>query len=269
MSSRDRSCKPGLAGILLLALSCSAAQAGESGGGAPGRGLYVSVFGGGGFASSGSVTQLGTAFFPEAAGGPLSVNATGRTNSGGVGLAGLQLGHEWAIGSRLLALEIEGLYLPDTKRATLDNPTTRLPEHTFSDTFPMRNAALLANVVLSFPTAYQGVTPYVGGGIGAARVSIKGADSTQINPLEVGINHFNSGPDSASWGLAAQAKAGVRVALGNGAYVFGEYRYLYIGSTDQIFGPTVDPSHVPTSEWTVRFGDMSHHLAVAGIGFAF
>ena len=105
--------------------------------------------------------------------------------------------------------------------------------------------------------------------MGAVRVAINGADSVQINPPEVGINHFNSGPDSSVWTFAAQAKAGVRVALGDHAYVFGEYRYLYVGSTDQIFGSTVDPAHAPTSQWTVRFGDTSYHLATAGIGFNF
>jgi opacity protein-like surface antigen len=270
MLSNERSCKLGLVGILLLALSGSAALAGESGGGAPARGAYVGLFGGGGAGIGNNVTQLGTAFFPEETGGPLSVNATGQSSTNRVWLVGLQIGHEGSYGSGLLpALEIEGLYLAGTKRATLNNPGPRLPEQTFDDTFPMRNAVFLANVVLGFRTPYQGVTPYIGGGIGAARVSVKGADSAQINPLEAGINHFNSGPDSSVWSFAAQAKAGVRIALGNGAYLFGEYRYLLIGSTDQVFGPTDYPTHVPTSAWTVRLSDMSNHLAVGGIGFSF
>jgi opacity protein-like surface antigen len=243
----------------------------EGAGIAPARGVYVSLFGGGGVGSTGNVTQLGTVFFPEAAGGPLAVNATGRTDSGGVGFFGLQMGHEWSYGSVLLpALEIEGFYLAGrTQRARLENPTDRLPEHTFDNSFPMRSTVLLANLVLGFRTSYPSVTPYIGGGMGAVRVAIKGADSTQINPPEAGINHFNSGPDSSAWTFAAQAKAGVRVALGSHAYVFGEYRYLYVGSTDQIFGPTMYPVHAPTSQWTVRFDDTSNHLATAGIGFNF
>jgi opacity protein-like surface antigen len=255
---------------LLLALSCSTALADEGGGGAPARGAYVGLFGGGGVGSIGNVTQFGTVFFSEATGGPLSVNATGHSNTSGVGLVGVQIGHEWSYGPSLRpALEIEGLYLSGTQRAMLNNPSDRLPEHTFDDTFPTRNAVFLANVVLGFRTPYQNVTPYVGGGMGAARISIHGADSVQINPPEAGINHFNSGPDSSAWGFAAQAKAGVRIALGNRAYVFGEYRYLFVGATDQIFGPTVDPSHAATSAWTVRPSDMSNHLAVGGIGFSF
>jgi opacity protein-like surface antigen len=269
MSSRDRSCKPGLAGVLLLALSCSTALAGDFGGGTPARGAYVSLFGGGGTNIT-DITQLGTVFFPEVVGGPLSVNATGRSNSNGVGFVGLQVGHEWSYGPNLLpALEIEGLYLAGTQRARLNNPSNRLEEHTFDNSFPMRNAVFLANAVLSFRTSYQSVTPYVGGGVGAARIAINGASSAQLAPPEAGINHFNSGADSSAWTFAAQAKAGVRIALSDRAYVFGEYRYLFVGSTDQIFGPTDYPTHAPTSSWTVRFGDMSNHLGAGGIGFKF
>lgn len=254
---------------MLLALSCSMALADGSRAGAPARGAYVSLFGGGG-ANITDFTQLGTVFFTEAQGGPMSVNATGRGKTAGVGFIGLQVGHEWSYGANLLpAFEIEGFYLAGTQRATLNNPTNRLPEHTFENSFPMRNAVLLANVVLGFRTSYPSVTPYVGAGVGAARVAIHGANSAQINPPEAGINHFNSGPDSSAWTFAAQAKAGVRLALGNNAYVFGEYRYLYVGSTDQIFGPTDYPTHAPTTQWTVRFGDTSNHLGAAGIGFRF
>ncbi|AMN44287.1 hypothetical protein [Rhodoplanes sp. Z2-YC6860] len=236
------------------------------------RGAYVGFFGGGGVGSSGNISQLGTAFFVEAAGGPMSVNATGRSGSHSAWFVGGQAGYEWSYGSHLLpALEIEGLYLSGAdQRATLDNPTPRLAEHTFDNTFPTNTAVVLANVVVGFRTPYQGVTPYIGGGMGVARVSVNGATSTQTNPPEAGINHFNSGTDSSAWTLAAQAKAGVRVALGNsGAYLFGEYRYLFIGSVDQTFGPTVDPTHVPTSQWTVRFDNTSYHLATAGVGFSF
>jgi hypothetical protein len=235
------------------------------------RGAYVSLFGGGGASSGSNATQLGTVFISEAAGGPLAVNATGRTNSSSFGFAGAHIGYEWSYGSRLLpAVEIEGLYLHHTEqRATLENPTTRLPEHTFGDTFPTSTAVVLANAVVGFRTPYQSVTPYVGGGIGAAHISIDGASSTQRSPSEPGINHFNSGPNSSAWAFAAQAKAGVRLALGNSAYVFGEYRYLYVGSYDHIFGSTVYPTHVATSAWTVRFGDTSYNLAAGGIGFNF
>ena len=237
----------------------------------PTRGVYVGLFGGGGVSISTSATQFGTVFFIEAAGGPLSVNATDRTDSGGVGFVGGQIGYEARYGSMMLpAFEIEGFYLANgTRHVTLQNPNVRAVEQTFDTTLPMNTAVVLANLVLSFPTSYPGVTPYFGGGIGAARVTVNGGNSLQTNPTEGALNHFNSGPDSTAWTFAAQAKAGVRVSLGANAYVFGEYRYLYVGSSDQIFGPTVDATHVPTSAWTVRFGDTSHHLGTAGIGFSF
>jgi opacity protein-like surface antigen len=237
------------------------------------RGFYVGAVGGGGFNTATDVTQLGTVYFIEAAGGPLAVNATGKTNSGGVWFAGGQVGYEWSSSAMVLpAFEIEGFYLATgTRSARLENraDSFRLAEQTFDNSFPTNTSVLLANLVLSFPTAYPGVTPYIGGGIGGARVAVKGATSLQVNPLEAGINHFNSGTDSSAWTFAAQAKAGVRVALGRNAYVFGEYRYLYVGAADQVFGPTVDPTHAPTSAWTVRLGDTSHHLGAFGIGFNF
>jgi opacity protein-like surface antigen len=235
------------------------------------RGVYVGVFGGGGVNTATDVTQLGSAFFIEAEGGPLAVNATGRTGSGGVGFIGGQVGYELSHGSVVLpAFELEGFYLGTrTQRATVNNPTDRLDEHTFNDSFPMHSSVFLGNMVLSFPTLHPGLVPYIGGGIGGARVSVNGANSLQVTPPEPGVNHFNSNTDSSVWTFAAQAKAGVRMALGRNAYLFGEYRYLYVGSTDQIFGPTVYPAHAATSAWTVRFDDTSYHLATAGIGFNF
>lgn len=236
------------------------------------RGAYVGVFGGGGSRSSTSVSQSGTAFFTEAQGGPLAVDARGRTNSGGVGFGGAHVGYEWSYGKYLQpALELEGFYLAgNQQRATLANPTARLDEHTFSDTFPARTTVLLANMVVGFRTPYQGFTPYIGGGIGAANVSIKGATSTQTDPAEPGINHFNANPDASAWTFAAQAKVGARMPLGDsGAYLFGEYRYLYVGAVNQVFGSTVYPTHVATSPWTASFDGTSHHLAAAGVGFSF
>ncbi|QUS42288.1 hypothetical protein RPMA_06325 [Tardiphaga alba] len=238
---------------------------------ASGRGAYVGVFGGGGSRSGSDLSQLGTVFFIEAVGGPSAVNANGRTGSGGVGFGGAHLGYEWAYGTHLMpALEIEGFYIAgNDRRATLDNPTIRLEEHRFDNTLPTRSTVLLANMVLGFRSPYANITPYIGGGFGAAHVSIKGATSSQLDPAEPGINHFNSNPDAAVWTFAAQAKAGARVALGSGAYLFGEYRYLYIGDTSHVFGSTNYLTHAATSPWTVNSGGTSHHLAAGGVGFNF
>jgi opacity protein-like surface antigen len=239
------------------------------------RGVYFGGFGGGGFATEAEVTQFGTVFITEAAGGPLAVNAKGRSDGGGVGFVGAQVGYEFTRGPAVLpssvlsAFEIEGFYLDTgTRKATLQNPNNRGAEQTFVDTLPMNTTVFLTNLVLSFPTSYHGVTPYIGLGIGGALVNVNGAKSLQTNPSEGDLNHF-SNTDSTAFTFAAQAKAGVRVALNSSAYVFGEYRYLYVGSTDQVFGSTVAPTHAATSAWTVRLDETSYHLATAGIGFDF
>lgn len=257
--------------VLVIVASFLAAPAvADEGGAAGARGAYVSLFGGGGVHSSGDVTQLGTVFYVEAQGGPMAVNATGKTDSSNVAFIGVQLGHEWARGNLLAALELEGLYLPGrSQHARLENPTDRLAEQTFDDSFKMNNAVILANLVLSFPTSNARVTPYIGGGIGLARVDVTSAESTQVNPAEPGINHFNSGSSSTAWTFAAQAKAGIRYALDDNLYLFGEYRYLLIDATDQTLGSTVYPAHAPTTPWTVRFDGVSYHLATAGIGMSF
>jgi hypothetical protein len=269
-------CRPLLAGISLLALiHCSR---GDDGVEPESRGIYVGVFGGGGVSSIPHVSQVGTALFPDSRGGPLAVNAVGSSGTRGVGLVGLQIGHEcsgcsldacgngWSL---LPAGEIEAYYLAGTQRADLNNPTARLPEHDFLDSFPMNNAVFVTNLVLSVQTPCRGLTPYIGGGIGAACVTISGADSLQVSPAEPGVNHFNSGPDSSNWGFAAQAKTGVRFSLSERCWLFAEYRYLYVSSTTYTFGSTQYPTHVPTTPWTVHFGDLSNHMGVGGIGFSF
>jgi opacity protein-like surface antigen len=271
-----RSQRPGFAAILSLALACSSALADDPCECRPaGRGIYMGVFGGGGGSSINSVSQIGTALFPESDGGPLDVHATGSSRDRAVGLVGLQIGHEWSGGwgqsgwELLPAAELEGFYFTGTQRALLDNSNARLPQHFFDDSFPMDNAVFMTNLVLSLGTPCSGLNPYVGGGIGAACVSINGADSPQVVPPEPGINHFNSGTDSSSWGFAAQAKVGVRLRLTDHAFLFTEYRFLYVGSTNYLFGSTQYPTHAPTTPWTVRFGDMCNHLGVGGIGFNF
>ncbi|MCE9650812.1 MAG: outer membrane beta-barrel protein [Parvibaculum sp.] len=240
-----------------------------------GRGAYVSLFGGVGRGGDSSASQLGTAFFVEAQGGPLAVDAKGQTESQRVKFGGAQLGYEWSYRSRLgfdlmPAIEFEGLHLSSADyRGMLENPNVRGYEQTFDDSFSMSTNVFLANAVVGIRTPYRIITPYIGGGIGAALVSVNGATSEQTNPVEPGINHFNAGADSSAWTFAAQAKAGVRVAVGDSAYVFGEYRYLYVGDVDQAFGSTSYPTHVPTSPWTVRFGDTSYNLFNVGVGVGF
>ncbi|MBL8799519.1 MAG: outer membrane beta-barrel protein, partial [Planctomycetia bacterium] len=202
--------------------------------------------------------------------------AQGNGDGHGVGIVGLHIGREfsgrwlgdsgWAL---LPAAEFEGFYFAGTANATVSDPANRLNGHVFDTSYPMDNGAFLTNVVVSLYNPSAILSPYVGLGVGAANISIGGADSLQVVPPEPGVNHFNSDTSSSAWGFAFQFKVGARIPLGERAYVFAEYRYLFVSSTTQTFGSTVAPGHVPTTPWTVHFGDMNNHLAVGGIGFSF
>jgi opacity protein-like surface antigen len=234
-------------------------------------GIYFGGFGGGGFFSA-DVAQKGTAFFSQDAGGPLSVNAVGDTNASWFGFGGLHLGYEW-LGDPESSwhftpgVELEGYYFSKTKTADLDNPAERLDFHLFTDTFPMRTGVILASGILALTNHY--VTPYVGLGIGSAMISIHGADSTQTDPPEPGVNHFNSDPDAFDWSFAVQAKGGLRYQLFKYMRLFGEYRFLYVTPTNFTFGSTQYPGHVATSSWKVRLSDMYYNLFSVGIDFTF
>ncbi|HEV8061632.1 MAG TPA: outer membrane beta-barrel protein [Gemmataceae bacterium] len=250
---------------------------GESGQAAPG--YYVGIFGGGGGSSNTHATQSGTALFPVGGPpdglGPLSVNADGNMRSSGTYLGGFQIGHEWSglplgTGWALLpALEYEAYYLGDTQNGYLINPTPRLDEHDFLVSLPTDTGVFLANAVVSLNSPVRNIYPYIGAGVGSAVMSIHGANSAQLAPPEPGINHFNSDPNASSWAFATQGKAGVRFALSDHWNLFGEYRYLYIGSTEYVFGSTQYPTHIPTTPWNMHLGGISQNVAVLGLQYRF
>ncbi|MBS0626879.1 MAG: hypothetical protein JSS09_01560, partial [Verrucomicrobia bacterium] len=204
-------------------------------------GIYFGGFGGFANSSSTYITQKGTAFFSADSGGPMSVNAKGSSNSSGIGFGGLHVGYEWLrnkTGGFCLTpgVELEGYYFTNTKTASLNNPTDRLDSHKFKDSFPMRVGVALINGTLAFTNDY--ITPYIGVGVGANMVSIHSAKATQVEPPEPGINHFNSDTSAFNWTYALQAKTGLRYALSKYCRIFGEYRFLYLPSTNYTFGST-------------------------------
>lgn len=257
-------------GLISLGLMSSPVLAGNTG-------FYIGVFGGGGGLSSEHVTQTGTAFFPAASGGPLAVHAAGNPSSNTVGIGGMHLGYEWhpcppgrdiGVWNIIPAAEVEGYYLGVTTNGHLINPTTRLPEHNFLDNFPMNTGVMLANGVFTLKTPYSNViTPYVGAGVGAAIISISGANSLQTAPAEPGINHFNSNTSASNWTFATQAKVGFHFVLTSYCRLFAEYRYLYLSPTSYTFGATKYPTHVPTTKWNVNFNSMNYNMGAAGIEF--
>lgn len=235
--------------------------------------FYIGAFGGGLYSDSTRVSQMGTAFFTEAEGGPLAVLAQGSTKSTSTGFGGIQIGYEWSkfgcsdwtIAS---AAELEAFWYSHRKEGHLINPTDRLPEHDFLDTFHINAGVYLANAVFSFNNpCYRAFSPYVGFGVGATRISIKNASSLQTSPPEATIDHFNSLRDDSSWAFAGQIKAGLRYNFCESFHIFGEYRYLYVDSSNYIFGSTVDPAHAVTSPWNVKVKNIHYNAFAFGIQY--
>ena len=241
-------------------------------------GIYFGGFGGWIYPYSLTVTQMGTAFFPEDSGGPLSVIAEGTAPSRTKGFGGLHIGYEWMNkirpGFRLApALELEGSYFADTaKKADVVNQTLRLDHHEldsheFIDTLPVRVGALLANGILEFNNDY--ISPFIGFGVGVGFVSIHGANSLQTDPMESGVNHFNSDTSDYNTLFATQAKAGLRYRFLKHYRLSAEYRLFYLTSSHFTFGAANYPTHVPTSPWTVKLSGMLYNAFTLGIDFIF
>lgn len=241
--------------------------------------LYIGAFGGGIYSNTNRMTQYGTAFFPEPPNsiGPLSVIAEGDLKQTTTGFGGVQVGYEWnksfcsgwSLGT---AGELEFFLFKHKKRGALINQSlvSALEEHDFHNSFRMNSNMILANVVFSLNNdCLCGFSPYVGGGIGAARVSIHKANSFQVEPVEPDVNHFNSNPNDSTWSFAAQAKAGLRYNFCQSFHIFAEYRYLYVDASNFILGATnySSPFHYPTSAWNVKVKNVNYNAFAVGIQF--
>lgn len=246
----------------------------------PSGSFYISAFGGGGAALKTTLRQTGIAFFPEDEGGQLNVDARGSWRGANAALGGAAIGYKLlprritSCGVRFTpAVEFEGYYLTRLNNSTSEDlinqlDTDRLPEHDFINNLPMDGGVFLANGILSFNVpSCSAVQVYVGGGVGAAKTWINKATSFQVNPIEPGINHFNSKRTDSNWALAAQAKVGLSFELSANWSVFAEYRYLHVNSSNYTFGDTRYPDHVPTTSWKVKVRSLDYNLGVAGIQF--
>jgi opacity protein-like surface antigen len=241
----------------------------------PGK-IYIGVFGGYGSSDNFNSSQLGTAFFSEAEGGPLSVNAFGQLKSQSASFFGAQLGYlapevlispssTWTLGP---AIELEGYSMSSSSfNGTLINNTVRLAERNFSVSYPMGRTVFLANAVINFNIPCLVVHPYVGLGIGDAIVRISGANSTQVNPPEAGINHFNTNGSDTNSTFAGQIKLGLSYDINSYVTLFADYRWLYLASTHFVFGSTVSPVHVETSSWQVKLDAQRYNLGNIGVRF--
>lgn len=237
--------------------------------------FYIGAFGGGIYSESDKISQFGTAFFSEIDSiGPLPIIAEGSLNKTSTGFGGVQIGYEWSNPgcsgwSFAPAGELEAFYFRHNRDGHLINQTVvGLPEHDFADSFHMNSTVILANIVLAINSdCLFGFSPYVGGGIGAARISLDKATSFQVDPVEADINHFNSRRDDSSWAFAAQVKAGLRYNFCRLFHVFAEYRYLYVDDSNYIFGSTNYLTHVPTSPWNVKLKNTHYNAFAIGVQF--
>ncbi|WP_367607409.1 outer membrane protein [Legionella sp. W05-934-2] len=263
----------------LLALSVTAAYSGSMGPESitsPGQ-IYVGVFGGGGGLTRTDISQFGSAFIPEANGGPLAVNSFGRSESSSTGMVGGHIGVTWStiLGEHLPvtpAFELEGYYMGGItiEGHDIDNNTLRIPEHDFLVKYPLKTGVFLVNAVLNSQKPVFGkFRPYAGIGIGSAVLSISGATSIQTRPAEPGINHYNADTDDTAFAFAAQPKVGVRFDLNPHASVFAEYRFLYLSDTHYQFGSTVyaPTTHVATAPWLVKIKSQHYNMGSVGIEF--
>lgn len=243
--------------------------------------VYIGGFGGGLFSNSSTMSQTGTAFFLEAQGGPLAVYAKGRSNKSSTGFGGAQIGYERSIPfgcsgwSFAPAGEIEAFFYSHNKKGTLINDTDRLEAHDFINSFKLDMSLCLVNVVFSLKNpCWSGFTPYIGGGIGAAHIALKNADSLQIDPDEPIVNHYNSKRNDSTWAFAAQAKAGLRYSVSQSFHIFAEYRYVFVDTSNFLLGSTKYPTsgspsinHVPTSPWNTQVGEMQYNAFAIGIQY--
>lgn len=242
---------------------------------APGK-FYMGAFGGGGSSNNFNASQLGTAFYPESYGGPLAVNAFGQLNSQSTSFFGGQIGYQakeislsassqWTFTP---AAELEGYSMGSSSfSGSISNNTARLPEHDFMVSYPMNRTIFLANAVLGFNNPRLPVHPYLGLGFGDAIVGISGATATQVSPPEEGVNHYNANTNDTSSTFAGQIKLGLSYDINSYISLFADYRWLYLANTHFVFGSTVYPGHVETSNWQVNLDPQRYNLGSFGIRF--
>ena len=274
-----------------------------------GRGFYLGAFGGAGRTDSQDVEQTGVAHKRGTFNGGLTdfdllVDVKGTAKRDTSGLAGVQLGYEWApIASGIKpAFEIEMMYLSADQNSNLVNPNTELVsnttatggaldlidaaveahygagEHKFENHMKMNMGVLMANGVFTYETNSM-FKPYAGVGVGLALVHMAGATSFQTSPVDgsqyemsqgtTPVNHFNSKTNSNDYAFAGQVKLGLRAEITKNISAFAEYRYLHINSTEFTYGSTVYPDHPPTDNWNYKNSAMDFHNGLVGIQYAF
>ncbi len=112
--------------------------------------------------------------------------------------------------------------------------------------------ATLVNAYFDLGT-WAGLTPYVGGGIGAANINIKGYQSN--NPPANPATLRSVASDSNSWNFAWALMAGASYAMTENALLDFNYRYLSLGdvSTNDQRANHIEVTDLDAHEFRIGF----------------
>jgi len=88
---------------------------------------------------------------------------------------------------------------------------------------------VMANGYVDLGT-WWGITPFVGGGVGAARVTINGFTDTGTNTIPFSTASFASAPGASKWNFAWAAHAGLAYRVNPSLTLELAYTYLDMGS---------------------------------------
>ena len=121
---------------------------------------------------------------------------------------------------------------------------------------------ILANAYLDFGS-WSGLTPYVGAGIGAARLMSRGT-FTYVDP-SAAATVTTQVYGASRWSPAFAAMAGFSFDLGSGIALDAGYRYLWVN--DESSGPLVQRGNGGVVPSTVDFSNKAFHQARVGLRY--
>jgi len=180
----------------------------------------------------------------------------------GLGISG-RLGYAMASGLRV---DAEIAYRENDVKGSTFLATNGVNDFTARDdgaTGHARSIALMANAYYDFLNS-SGITPYVGGGIGAANVG--GKYTSSFEPI---TQHANTIDDS-DWGFAAQAIGGVSVALSSSLSLVADYRYLKVFDISTFQAQPTTPANPLFAAANIGGrGDYENHTVMVGLRYSF
>jgi len=157
------------------------------------------------------------------------------------------------------ALEIEVMYAPQSLEGSSQilNGAAVFGTATYSQDIDIFTVML--NPIARFQL-FDIVTPYIGGGFGAALLEADAPTAT-VN----GANLFGTGTDEEI-SLSLQAIAGIEVDIAYGISVFTEYKFNYIRDVSFSYG-AIAPLASPSSE--LDYVDITRSMITGGLKYKF